>query len=82
MNRRKRCERCGSLSCAEARAAGYSCTDAKTIGYDLIDAKAAGWTTRKSCSAAECMTETLNAGYINQALAMRLDAADSEAAKI
>ena len=60
------------LSCAEARAAGYSCADAKAIGYDLIDAKAAGWTTE----------ELLNAGYINKALAMRLDAANSEAAKI
>ena len=60
------------LSCAEARAAGYSCADAKAVGYDLIDAKAAGWTTE----------ELLNAGYINQALAMRLDAASSEAAKI
>ena len=58
--------------CAEARAAGYSCADAKAVGYDLIDAKAAGWTTE----------ELLNAGYINQALAMRLDAASSEAAKI
>ena len=59
------------LSCAEARAAGYSCADAKAVGYDLMDAKAAGWTTE----------ELLNAGYINKALAMRLDAANSEAAK-
>jgi hypothetical protein len=58
--------------CAEARAAGYSCADAKAVGYDLIDAKAAGWTTE----------DLLNAGYINKALAMRLDAANSEAAKI
>ena len=36
-----------------------------------MDAKAAGWTTE----------ELLNAGYINKALAMRLDAANSEAAK-
>ncbi|KOO33298.1 hypothetical protein Ctob_007767 [Chrysochromulina tobinii] len=57
--------------CAEARAAGYSCADAKAVGYDLMDAKAAGWTTE----------ELLNAGYINKALAMRLDAANSEAAK-
>ena len=60
------------LSCAEARAAGYSCADARAVGYDLMDAKAAGWTTE----------ELLNAGYINKALAMRLDAASSEAAKI
>ena len=36
-----------------------------------MDAKAAGWTTE----------ELLKAGYINKALAMRLDAANSEAAK-
>jgi hypothetical protein len=54
------------LSCGAAWAAGYSCADAKAVGYDLIDAKAAGWTTE----------ELLNAGYINQALAMRLRATD------
>jgi hypothetical protein len=57
--------------CAEARAAGYSCAVATAVGYDLMDAKAARWTTE----------ELLNAGYINKALAMRLDAANSEAAK-
>jgi hypothetical protein len=56
------------LSCGAAWAAGYSCADAKAVGYDLIDAKAAGWTTE----------ELLNAGYINQALAMRLDAANKQ----
>ena len=56
------------LSCAEARAAGYSCADAKAVGYTLVDAKAAGWS----------LEELLNVGYINQALAMRLDAANSE----
>ena len=59
------------LSCAEARAAGYSCADAKAVGYSLVDAKAAGWSTE----------ELLNVGYINQALAMRLDAANSEVAE-
>ena len=56
------------LSCGAAWAAGYSCADAKAVGYDLMDAKAAGWTTE----------ELLNAGYINQALAMRLDAANKQ----